>query len=160
MSTTIVVLADTHVADENALPVRLLEDMERADLVVHLGDFTGVDLYRRLRGRYPLVAVRGNGDSHNELLQLPLRADFAVGDHRLTAIHGHVGGKTAHQSAAAIGDADVVLFGHSHLPASERLGGRLLFNPGSPTRRRFVPFCSYGILKVGQQVGASIVRLD
>jgi predicted phosphodiesterase len=46
-------------------------------------------------------------------------------------------------------DADVVVFGHSHIPW-DTVGddGRLLFNPGSPTERRRQPHHTLGTLDV------------
>jgi uncharacterized protein len=44
-------------------------------------------------------------------------------------------------------DADIVVFGHSHIPWNEEgIDGQLLFNPGSPTERRRQPHCTYGVL--------------
>jgi len=56
-------------------------------------------------------------------------------------------------------DADVVVFGHSHIPWNESgLDGQLLFNPGSPTERRAQPVCTYGVLDLtaGRVQGAEI----
>ena len=46
--------------------------------------------------------------------------------------------------AAAYGDVDVLVFGHSHIPwdTTADTGLRLL-NPGSPTDRRRQPHCTY-----------------
>ncbi|HWI04467.1 MAG TPA: metallophosphoesterase family protein, partial [Acidimicrobiales bacterium] len=44
-------------------------------------------------------------------------------------------------------DADVVVFGHSHIPWDDSgVDGQLLFNPGSPTERRSQPHCTLGTL--------------
>ena len=44
-------------------------------------------------------------------------------------------------------DADIVVFGHSHIPWNEEgVDGQVLFNPGSPTERRRQPRCTYGVL--------------
>jgi predicted phosphodiesterase len=41
-------------------------------------------------------------------------------------------------------DADVLVFGHSHIPWDTTTpGGLRLLNPGSPTDRRRQPFCTY-----------------
>ena len=42
-------------------------------------------------------------------------------------------------------DADVVVFGHSHMPLHEEEDGFQLFNPGSPTQRRRAPRHTIGI---------------
>jgi putative phosphoesterase len=58
--------------------------------------------------------------------------------------------------------ADVVVFGHSHIPWNgEGADGQLLFNPGSPTQRRRQPHCTFGILDFERGVvGAAVVRVD
>ena len=59
-------------------------------------------------------------------------------------------------------DADVVVFGHSHIPINEPgVDGQLLFNPGSPTERRRQPHHTYGEidLRDGEIVRAEIVEL-
>jgi putative phosphoesterase len=44
--------------------------------------------------------------------------------------------------------ADVVVFGHSHIPLHEEDGGLQIFNPGSPTERRRSPRRSMGLLHI------------
>jgi predicted phosphodiesterase len=43
---------------------------------------------------------------------------------------------------------DALVFGHSHAPLCHREGGLLLFNPGSATDRRDMPYESIGVLEV------------
>ncbi len=43
------------------------------------------------------------------------------------------------------GEADAVVFGHSHLPLHESEAGFQIFNPGSPTERRRAPGHTMGI---------------
>ena len=46
-------------------------------------------------------------------------------------------------------DADVVVFGHSHLPWHEvDPGGQLHLNPGSPTERRMAPTRTVAVLEL------------
>jgi hypothetical protein len=45
--------------------------------------------------------------------------------------------------------ADVVVYGHSHIPEDrEGLDGQRLFNPGSATDRRAQPVHTYGVLEI------------
>jgi putative phosphoesterase len=47
--------------------------------------------------------------------------------------------------------ADIVVFGHSHIPwDTEGVDGQILFNPGSPTERRRQPRCTYGVLEFAE----------
>ncbi len=55
-------------------------------------------------------------------------------------------------------DADLVVFGHSHIPLSEDDGsGQRLFNPGSPTDRRRQPRGTLGVLEIAD---GALARAD
>jgi predicted phosphodiesterase len=55
--------------------------------------------------------------------------------------------------------ADLVVFGHSHIPLDASANGLRIFNPGSPTDRRRQPQGTLGLLTIdaGQLTQASIV---
>jgi predicted phosphodiesterase len=55
----------------------------------------------------------------------------------------------------------VVIFGHSHEPCAQILGGRLFFNPGSAGKKRFsLPRCC-GLLEISEQgVHATFLGLE
>ena len=44
--------------------------------------------------------------------------------------------------------AQLVVFGHSHIPLDESGGGLRIFNPGSPTDRRAQPQGTIGLLRI------------
>ena len=53
---------------------------------------------------------------------------------------------------AAFPDADLLVFGHSHIPwDTTTSSGLRLLNPGSPTDRRRQPFCTYMTCTVAAQ---------
>jgi predicted phosphodiesterase len=53
-------------------------------------------------------------------------------------------------SAFAEGEAELIIFGHSHSPWLTTERGVVLFNPGSPTDKRREPLYSYGILELAE----------
>ena len=55
--------------------------------------------------------------------------------------------------------ADLVVFGHSHIPMDVDAEGIRIFNPGSPTDRRRQPRGTVGVLRIeaGRLVRAEIV---
>ena len=55
--------------------------------------------------------------------------------------------------------ADLVVFGHSHIPLDESGPGLRIFNPGSPTDRRRQPHGTLGLLEIeaGRLTKAAIV---
>lgn len=146
-------MADTHMPHRGSvLPRVLLTALDTADLVIHLGDFTHHSLVEKLESRGAFRAVHGNNDDLDLRHRFPLTDRFVLHGHRFVLLHGHVGGRTALQVARKVEDADVVLFGHSHLPYSEEENGTLLFNPGSPTDRRWGPHRAFGVIDVGDTV--------
>lgn len=48
-------------------------------------------------------------------------------------------------------NADLVVFGHSHIPMDLGEGDLRLFNPGSPTDKRRQPYGTLGILVVDEE---------
>jgi predicted phosphodiesterase len=56
-------------------------------------------------------------------------------------------------------DADLVVFGHSHIPWDQAADGQRIFNPGSPTDRRRQPHGTLGVLDIdgGRLVAAAVV---
>jgi hypothetical protein len=58
-------------------------------------------------------------------------------------------------------NADLVVFGHSHIPLTEVADGLRIFNPGSPTDKRRQPYRTVGELTItdGRLVDARIIEL-
>ena len=150
---SLVLTADTHVPKRSRdLPHSLWTAIEAADVVVHAGDWVDVALLDLMEARCRrLVAVYGNND-HGELRQrLPEVARAEIEGIRLAVVHetGQATGREA-RCAAQFPDADLLVFGHSHIPwdTTAATGLRLL-NPGSPTDRRRQPACTYMTARVG-----------
>jgi uncharacterized protein len=128
------------------LPDALWAAVDAADVVVHAGDWVGVDLLDALQARAArLVGVYGNNDGPALRARLPEVARVELAGVRIAVVH-ETGAATGRERrcAAAYPDADVLIFGHSHIPwdttATRPDGGTLrLLNPGSPTDRRRQP---------------------
>ena len=80
-----------------------------------------------------ILCVRGNCDSEVDqmMLEFPIMAEYcllSVQDKVIFATHGHVFNKN-HMPPVSPGD--VLLHGHTHVPAWEEIQGCLYLNPGS-----------------------------
>jgi putative phosphoesterase len=143
----LLLIADTHLPKRaRDLPASVWDEVARADVVLHAGDWVEPPLLDELQMRANrLVACWGNNDGEELRRRLPERADVVLDGVRVTVVHetGASSGRDA-RMAALYPDTDVLVFGHSHIPwdTTAATGLRLL-NPGSPTDRRRQPFCTY-----------------
>ncbi|MGY5614711.1 phosphodiesterase [Vibrio brasiliensis] len=100
-----------------------------------------------------IIAVRGNCDSEVDqmLLSFPMMMDYAwvmlESGQRLFVTHGHLY-NAANRPPLKVGD--VIVHGHSHIPAAELDGDQYIFNPGSATFPRQGYAASYGMLDDSQ----------
>jgi putative phosphoesterase len=148
---SLVLTSDTHVPQRSRdLPHSLWAAIEAADVVVHAGDWVDVALLDALEARAArLVAVYGNNDGPALRARLPEVARVELGGVRLAVVHetGKAAGRER-RMLAAFPDADVLVFGHSHIPwDTVAPGGLRLLNPGSPTDRRRQPRHTYLTLR-------------
>ena len=145
------IISDTHMPRRNrALPTACVEQLRRADAILHAGDLMELAVLEELQALGPPVhAVRGNVDSAELQARLPLTRIVQAGGARIAMIHdaGPAEGRLA-RMRRRFPDADAVVFGHSHLPLLEERDGFAIFNPGSPTERRRAPHHTMGIATV------------
>ena len=140
MPVSLVFTSDTHVPRRaRDLPHALWAAIDAVDVVVHAGDWVSIDLLDELEARSRrLVAVRGNNDHGPFRERLPEVATAGIEGIRFAVVHetGDAKGREL-RCAARFPEADVLVFGHSHIPweTTAPTGLRLL-NPGSPTDRR------------------------
>jgi uncharacterized protein len=144
----LVITADTHVPKRaKDLPAVLWAAIERADVVVHAGDWVEVALLNAIEARTAgrLVAVFGNNDGPDLRARLPEVAEADLDGLQLAVVHdsGPATGRELRCSARYAGK-NVLVFGHSHIPWDTTApGGLRLLNPGSPTDRRRQPYATF-----------------
>ncbi|SCL30133.1 metallophosphoesterase family protein [Micromonospora inyonensis] len=148
----VLVTADTHVPKRaRDLPGQLWAAIDTADVVLHAGDWVDVALLDAVESRARrLVAVYGNNDGPALRARLPEVARVELAGLRVAVVH-ETGPRTGREArcAARFPDADLLVFGHSHIPwDTVAPTGLRLLNPGSPTDRRAQPYATYVTARV------------
>lgn len=148
----VLVLSDTHAPRRwKGVPGTLLEPLRRCDLILHAGDVCVPSVLDELAAFAPVHAVLGNNDGDEVAAWgAPLERELELEGVRVGMIHiaGPKQGR-GRRMGAQFPDADIVVFGHSHMPVDMVEDGTHLFNPGSPTDPRREPLGSYGWLELG-----------
>ena len=145
-------ISDTH----GLVRPEVVQAFEGVDRILHAGDVGGRDVLAILARIAPVAAVFGNTD---------VPGDPQLTDHiweRLEGVMVHVShgpevGRPSPALIAARYDADVLVYGHTHRPLVQRVGSRLVVNPGAAGPRRFDIKPSVAILAI--QDGAADVEL-
>jgi putative phosphoesterase len=143
----LLLISDTHLPKRaRRLPARIWAEVERADVVVHAGDWVETGLLDELESRARrLIGVAGNNDGPELWERLGEIATADLDGVRLAVIHetGSAQGRET-RCAAKFPGTDVLVFGHSHIPwDTVAPSGLRLLNPGSPTDRRRQPHHTY-----------------
>jgi uncharacterized protein len=146
----LLVLSDTHLrADLSKLPPEVWDQLDACDAVLHAGDVVTADLLDALGARRPVHAVLGNNDGALAGT-LPDRLELELAGVRVAMVHDS-GARTGRERRMRrwFPDADLVVFGHSHVPVdAEGVDGQRLFNPGSAVQRRRQPRRTIGVLEL------------
>jgi putative phosphoesterase len=145
------------------LPEACIERLRQADLIIHAGDLTGLEMLEQLRGYGEVAAVHGNADDARLRRLLPERLELELDGARVAILHdgGRRDGRLA-RLRQSFPSATAVLFGHSHLPLHETADdGFQIFNPGSPTERRRAPRKTMGMARIDRgRVELELLALD
>ncbi|GAB4537027.1 MAG: metallophosphoesterase family protein [Anaerolineae bacterium] len=162
---TLGVLSDTHLPYRlRRLPDQVLHIFKDVDLILHAGDVDRIEYLDDLAALAPLHAVRGNfhfADLSDGGRDLPLDLELNIAGRQVVVNHGGWPGlwsqagdwfvenfvkpggsrlneRIADRLARRYPQADVIVFGHSHLPYQAWHNRTFVFNPGAvcPTFRR------------------------
>jgi uncharacterized protein len=145
----VAVLSDTHAPRRwRSCPPRVAEHLRGVDLILHAGDVCVASVLDELSAFAPVRAVCGNNDGPDVVAWgAPPTLELDLDGVRVAMIHdaGASAGRSARMHRR-FPDAELVVFGHSHIPLDMAEGGVRIFNPGSPTDRRRQPHGTMGLL--------------
>ncbi len=147
------VLSDSH--GDIGRVEQAVKAMGKVDMVIHAGDFYQDILCLANRTGVDVHGVVGNCDwrvpgPHEEVLELC--------GHRIYLTHGHLYGVMKSllrltDRAQEVG-AEMVIFGHTHIPQNEKVDGIRCLNPGSVARPRIPGQYLYALMRL--ETGAPI----
>lgn len=160
----VVVVSDTHAPRFwKVCPPAVAAQLAGADLILHAGDVCTPEVLEELSAFAPVRVVLGNNDGPEvaawgaeEALELDLDGlrvgmihDAGPKDGRLARMHRR------------FPTADLVIFGHSHIPLDAADDRLRILNPGSPTDKRRQPHRTLAelIITDGRLAEARIVEL-
>lgn len=161
----IMIASDLHGSLKYAKKMRDLYEKEQAKRLILLGDL----LYHGPRNDLPeeyapkdvilllnemkesLLCVRGNCEAEVDqmVLEFPVMAEYMIfftGERMVFATHGHTWNT---KNPPPLKDGDILLHGHTHIPAIEETGHYYYLNPGSLSIPKNDTPHSYMILEDG-----------
>lgn len=147
----VVALSDTHAPRFwKSCPPAVARQLQSADLILHAGDVCVPSVLDELRTFAPVRAVLGNNDGPEVAAWgAPHTDEFEIDGLRVAMIHdsGPRPGRLP-RLRKRFPDAELVVFGHSHIPLDESADGFRILNPGSPTDKRRQPHATLLVLDI------------
>ena len=157
----VAVISDTHSPRHwKRCPPAVARALAGVDLILHAGDVCLAETLVELEQFAPVRAVLGNNDGADVAAWgAPETLELELDGLRVAMIHDS-GARTGRAARLhrLFPTAELVVFGHSHIPWDEVYAGQRAFNPGSPTDKRRQPQGTMGELVVedGALVSARI----
>jgi putative phosphoesterase len=150
------VIADTH----GLLRPAVFDLFEGVSLILHAGDVGDPAILADLEAIAPVVAVWGNVDGWKIREQTSETASGELARLRWGMAHGHREQPAYERLVARFPGADLVVHGHSHVPALDRVGSALLLNPGAAGPKRFDLPASVAVVEPTDGGPPRIAHLD
>ncbi len=158
------VMSDTHLKVPDTVLNYILDDIFRdVDHIMHAGDIVSAAVLDRLEERGAL-AVCGNMDDFEIAESIPQVRMITLESKRIALIHGW-GAKHGLQERILARlekeSADLVIYGHSHVPFWGKINGVMMFNPGSAAHDAFSDEAHVGILEIlDGELSAKFVKVS
>ena len=155
----IAVVGDTHGIVGFAMDK--LQSIKEFDLLLHLGDYCRDAEKISDKLNVKTITIKGNGDldskyNEDELLEVVGKKIFMTHGHRY-GVHRNL--NKLYYKGLELG-ADIILYGHTHVPLILEEDGISIMNPGSPTNPRGNdPKLTFGIIEIEENIKLSIVEI-
>lgn len=148
-------ISDTH----GFLDPRIAKIFRGVKHILHAGDIGPDFLIAELEAIAPTTAVLGNNDNSPNF---PLTQVVQLGEIKILVHHIVTPRALADELKARVAKEkpDVVMFGHSHQPFNQGIGGVLFVNPGYAGKPRFGAERSVALMDIaGKEITVRFVKL-
>ncbi len=155
----ILVVSDTH--GENKGVIDTILDMDKVDFLIHLGDHASDgEKISKILG-IPAFIVRGNCDYDSDYNDYEL---VELAGKKLFLTHGHLYNvrmslDKLYYKALEM-EADIALFGHTHIAMNIVHDDLIIMNPGSPSLPRGDEnIKTIGLIQIDQEISTKIMSI-
>ena len=126
----VLIVSDTHGSHRNY--DKVIEREGKIDMLLHMGDVEGGELYIEKTAGCPVHIVSGNNDFFSDL---PGEEEVQIGKYRILMTHGHgyyvsMDTRVLKRVAKERG-FHIVMYGHTHKPDVDLEDEVMAINPGS-----------------------------
>ncbi len=153
---TIYTFSDSHGSTEN---MKDILRTYRPDLVIHCGDYSSD--CEELKLEFPNLLITGVCGNCDRFTNLPVVQSFNMFGKKLFITHGHnYGVKSSIDRLCYAGleaGADIIVFGHTHIPFYDRRLAIDIINPGSIGRGARP---SYAIIKITEDGEVTVSHIE
>lgn len=155
----IIVVGDTHGCIN--FFVDKIRTMDKPDLILYLGDYARDGEKISVELGVDTIIVKGNGDlgtvyNDDEIIEIRGKKIFFTHGHKYNVNSGL---NNIYYKGLEI-KADIILFGHTHIPLNIIENNIIIMNPGSPTLPRSperIP--TFGLIEIGENITTSIIEI-
>lgn len=144
----VAILSDTHQNTKNI--DKIINTLKTCDLIIHAGDNFSDSKYIHKMTEVSVMAVKGNCD----FLDVEDEIIFELEGKNIFLCHGDKYNVKCDiidlKNKAKNVNADIVVFGHTHIPFYEKIDNIIFVNPGSLSFPRQVNYTSFVIMDITQ----------
>ena len=169
MTVKITIIGDTHVKSINELPNEMIQEIKESDWVIHVGDYTFIDVLNGLidlKGNY-FKGVYGNADPKQIWDKVPLKDVFEIKGKRIGITHPASGSSHENIETKVIAEfkndsVDIIIFGHTHDPIIHYKENLIVINPGKGYLEKdyYGPSTTIAILEINDDIRVSIKEIS